>query len=164
MSAVVGGQADAALTPITYALPAIQRGDVKILAFVGDEISWQLGAVFGSGKAADERPDFVKRFLNAYRKGTRDYHDAFVGPDERRRDGPTAPALLSVIAKHVGHSEENVRGSIAYVDRDGRLDENDILHQVEWYKSQHMVNADVNIAAIVDNRYAVALPDAGGSR
>ncbi len=164
VSAVVGGQADAALTPVTYVLPALQRGDIKLLGYVGDDVSWQLGAVFVSGKVADQRQDFVKRFLTAYRQGTRDYHDAFIGPDERRRDGPTAPALLAIIATSVGDSAENVRASIAYVDADGRLDERDIAHQVEWYQSQHMVNADVNTAAIIDSRYAVALPDASGNR
>jgi NitT/TauT family transport system substrate-binding protein len=164
VSAVVGGQADAVLTPVTYVLPALQRGDVKMLGYVGDEVSWQLGAVFVSGKVADERQDFVKRFLGAYRQGTRDYHDAFVGPDERRRDGPDAPALLAIIAKSVGGTPANVGGSIAYVDADGRLDEQDIARQVEWYKSQHMVNADVNTAAMIDNRYARPLPEADKGR
>src|ERR1700722_5420431 len=124
----------------------------------GDEVSWQLGAVFGAAKTADEWPDFVKRFLSAYRQGTRAYHDAFIGPDERRRDGPAAPELLSIIAKYVGDSEANVRGSIAYVDADARLDEPDIRRQVEWYQSQRMVNAYANAGAMLDARYAVPLP------
>lgn len=158
VSAVIGGQADAALTPITYVQPALERGDIKMLGFVGDEVSWQLGGLFASAKLADERPDFVKRFLAAYRQGTRAYHDAFAGPDERRQDGPTAPEMAAIIAKYIGATEESVRGSIAYVDADARLDEADILHQVEWYKSQHMVNADADAAAMLDTRYAVPLP------
>jgi NitT/TauT family transport system substrate-binding protein len=162
VSAVVGGQVNAALTPLTYALPALGQGEIKTLAYVGDEVSWQLGAVFTSGKTADQRQDFVKRFLGAYRKGTRAYHDAFVGPDGRRRDGPTAPEMLAITTKYVGGTRDNVRNSISYVDAEGRLDEKDIAHQIEWYKSQRMVNPGVDAAAVIDYRYAVPLTDRGG--
>jgi hypothetical protein len=77
---------------------------------------------------------------------------------ERRRDGPAAPELLSIIAKYVGGSEASARGSIAYVDADARLDEPDIRRQVEWYQSQHMVNGGANAVAMLDARYAVPLP------
>ncbi len=34
----------------------------------------------------------------------------------------------------------------------------DVLRQIAWYKSQGMVQADVDGNAIIDSRYAVSLP------
>jgi NitT/TauT family transport system substrate-binding protein len=158
VSAVIGGQADAALTPANNVLPSIARGEAKLLAYVGDEVHWQLGAVFTATRTADEREDLVRRFLIAYRKGTRSYHDAFAGPDDIRRDGPDAPEIVAIIAKYTGDTETNVRGGISYVDAEGRLDAADITRQVEWYKSRRMVSADVDGTALVDRRYAETLP------
>jgi len=69
ISAVVGSQVDGAMMPSTFFTPALEAGKVKLLGFVGDIVPWQLGAVFTSTKAANERSDTVKRFLRAYVKG-----------------------------------------------------------------------------------------------
>ncbi len=158
VSAVIGGQVDAAMTPSTFLTPALEAGQVKLLGFVGDIAPWQLGATFTSTKTANERPDTVKRFIRAYIKGIHDYHDAFTGPGEKRMDMQTAPEILAIIAKYVGQSPEQLKRAIPYFDREGRLDFKDILHQIAWYKSQGMLKDSVNGDEIIDKRYAVPLP------
>jgi NitT/TauT family transport system substrate-binding protein len=157
-SAVVGGQVDAAVVPETYVKSALGQGSAKLIGFVGDETPWQLGAAFTSTRTANEQHDRVMRFLAAYKKGVAEFHDAFVGPDERRRDGPTAPAVLAIIGKYVGESPEKVDQAIAYYDREARLDVKDVLHQVAWYKAQGLVKPEVDGASLIDLRYVVALP------
>jgi NitT/TauT family transport system substrate-binding protein len=158
VSAVVGGQVDAAMMPSTFFTPALEAGQVKLLGFVGDIAPWQLGATFTSTKIANERPDTIKRFIRAYIKGIHDYHDAFTGPDEKRADMPTAPDVLAVISKYVGQSPEQVKRAVSYIEREGRLDFKDILHQIAWYKSQGMLKDSVSGDEIIDKRYAVPLP------
>ena len=157
ISAVVGGQADAVVIAGLPIQPAIQRGDAKLLGWVGDEISYQVSGVFITRKTAEQRQDTVERFLRAFRKGTHDYHDAFSSADDKRVDGPTSTAMVALIAQHLGQSTEQVHNSIGFIDRDARLDVADVAHQIAWYRSEGMVKGAVDYNSVIDKRYIVPL-------
>jgi NitT/TauT family transport system substrate-binding protein len=157
VAAVSGGAADAAISLVTTLMPAIERGDAKLLGYIGDEAPWQLAGVFAATKTTDDRQDVVKRFLAAFRMATRDYHDAFTGPDGHRLDGPTAPEMLAIMAKYTGESVERMRAGIGFIDRDARIDVADIGHQVAWYKAQNLLKGSLPGEALIDMRYAMPL-------
>ncbi len=157
VAAVTGGQADAGVIAGTAITPGLARGDIKLLGWVGDETPFQFSTVFVATKTADQKPDDVARFLRAFRRGSRDCHDAFVGADERPHDGPTAPEILGIIAKHTGQPPEMVHRAIGYTDADARLDVPDIAHQVAWYKAQKMLKGAVEAGDFIDTRYVVPL-------
>ena len=159
MTAVTGGQVDASAPPISSAAHAIQQGNVKLLGYAGDETPFQFGTVFVSVRTATERRDTVERFLRAYRKAARFYHDAFTGPNGERRDGEAAPEILALLAKDLGLSVEDVKLGVGYMDAEGRLDVTDIRRQIDWFKSQGMVKPGVDAGAIIDTRYVVPLPN-----
>jgi NitT/TauT family transport system substrate-binding protein len=159
ISAVSGNQVDSGVILATVATPAINRGDLKRLAYVGDEIPIQTGILFTSGKIADTQQPLVGRFLRAFRKAAHDYHDAFIGPDEKRRDGPTAPEILAIIGKYVGQTPEQLKAGISYIDADATLDVDDILRQLSWFKAQGMVKQDVRGDQVIDRRYVIARPE-----
>jgi len=154
VAAVSGGTVDAAISVVSYLQPAIARGDVKLLGYIGDETPWQLVGVFTATKTANQRGDLVRRWLAAFRKGAKDYHDAFTGPDGRRQDGPGAPALIALMAKATGESEAQVAGSIGFIDAEARIDVADVARQVAWYKAQKMVKGDLTGDQLIDMRYA----------
>jgi len=158
VSAVTGGQADAGVGPAAAVLPAVQRGDAKLLGFVGDEATYQLGAIFISTKTADNRGDMLKRFLAAYRHGAKDYHDAVTGPGEKRQDGPGTDAMLAILSKYIGQTPEALKPGISYVDAGARLDQHDVQHQIDWYKSQGQMKGDLAASVLIDKRYATILP------
>lgn len=54
-AAVAGGTVDAAIIPNVYGLGPVSRGQSKLLAWVGDETPWQVGAAVVSTKTADTR-------------------------------------------------------------------------------------------------------------
>lgn len=147
-SAVIGGRADAGVIPGRYVLPAVDRGDIKLLAWVGDEVPWQLGATITSAKKLRDEPDVIARFLVAYRKGVHDYHDAFTGPGEKRQDGPTAPDILKILAKYTKLTPDALETSIGYIDADAKLDVADIQRQIDWYKSQNLLSGDITAQAL----------------
>jgi NitT/TauT family transport system substrate-binding protein len=155
-SALIGGQVDAGVTISTVLMPGVERGQTKLLGFVGDETPWQLSSIFTTTKLAEERPDTVARFLRAYRLGAHDYIAAFVGSDGRRRDGPTMPAVLDVIGKYVGQSPEQIKPAIGYVDPDARLDVRDLQRQIDWYVAQGMLKTRIDVATVIDKRFVVA--------
>jgi NitT/TauT family transport system substrate-binding protein len=158
-SAVSGGSVDVALGPGNYFTPYLQRGDVKLLGYVGDETPWQLGMVITATRTATERTDLVMRFLRAFRSAVRDYHDAFTGPDETRRDGPTAPEILAIMVKYLGQPAQQLEPAVGYNDRDARLDIKDVLHQIAWYKAQGLLRQDTDPDILLDNRFVIPLPD-----
>jgi NitT/TauT family transport system substrate-binding protein len=157
VSATAGGQVDAGIILATVATPAINRGALKLIGNVGDVTPIQTGALFTSGKHADQDQDLVKRFLHAFHKGALDYHNAFIGPDEKRRDGPDAAAILEIISKYVGQSPEQLRAGISYIDAGATLDVTDILRQLAWFQAQGMVKPEVQGDQVYDKRYVVPL-------
>ena len=158
ISAVVGGGADVGVLPWSAVKAPLQHADMRLLASVGDEMRSQLTVMLASRSVADNKGDTVKRFLNVYRKGAADYRDAFVGPGETHREGPTAPQVSSVVAKNLGQPVELVQQGVGYVTPEGQLDVKDTLHQLAWYKSQGMVKPEIDGDDIVDKRYVVELP------
>ncbi len=157
VAAVSGGSVDAAISVVSYLAPALARGDVKLLAYIGDETPWQLAAAFTATRTANQRGDTVMRFLRAFRRATRDYHDAFTGPDGRRHDQATAPEILAIIAKYTGEPVARVEESVGFVDRDAAIDVRDVGHQVAWYKAQGLVKGALPGEALIDLRYATPL-------
>ena len=159
MTAIVGGQIDASSQLANTAMPLVQSGSVHLIGYPGEIAPWQLAVAFTATKTANERRDTVERFLRAYRKGARSFNDAFLGPDGTRKDGPAAPEMLAIIGKAIGSPADQVAQTISYVDPDGRLDARDIVHQIEWYKAQGMVKGDFDPVSVIDQRYAVLLPE-----
>lgn len=157
VAAVVGNSADAVVTIAPWVRPAINKGDAKLLAYIGDEAPWQLAVAFTATKTANERQDTVERFVRALKKATRDYHDAFTGPDGKRADQASAPEILAILSKYTGQAPELLGQGLGYMDREARLDVPDVLHQVAWYRAQGMVKDDFNAADIIDMRYVVPL-------
>ena len=158
-SAVAGGTVDATiLTQSPALLPMVERGEVKRLGWVGDETPWQFNLAFTSTRTANERADTVAKFLRAYRRAARLYHDAFTGADGKEQEGPGAPELLAIMGKYLGQSLDQVRLGIGYLDADVRLDVPDVLHQIAWFKEQGMLKDDVDGDALIDKRYVMPLP------
>ncbi len=159
ISALSGGTVEAAVMPGTPTLAIVEKGEIKRLAWVGDLTpGWIGSALFTSTKTANEQGDLVKRFLVAYRKATQDYHDAFTTADEKRKDGPTAPAIMAILAKFTGTTPADIDRATPYIDRQGRLDAADVARQIAWYKSQNLLKGEVKAEELIDSRYAIALP------
>lgn len=157
ISAVAGGQADGAITAATPVLAPIDRGEFRLMGFIGDETPWQLGAVFTATKTDTERYGMIDRFLRAFGKGVRDYHDAFADTDDKRRDGATATAVLGTIARYTEQPIAQVKLGISFID--SRLDIGDLQHQIDWFVAQNMLKPGIKIGDMLDKRVVVALPE-----
>ena len=156
-SAMTGGQIDSGMIPGNVAVPMIERGQAKLLGWVGDETPYQLVGLFVATKTANERHELVERCLSAMREASHDYYDAFFGAGGKRTDGATARETIATLAKYTGQSVADLALSIAYVDPDGRLDVKDVLRQFDWYKSQGVVKGEIDGNAMIDKRYVIPL-------
>jgi NitT/TauT family transport system substrate-binding protein len=157
-SALAGNEIDAGLLAAAPGLAAVEGGAAHLIGWVGDETPRQIGGVFVTAAVADDRPEFVERFLRAYVRGARAYFAAFSAPDGTRRDGPGAPEALAIIARYTGEPAAKIERAVAFVDPDAGFDEADIRRQIAWYKAQNMLKDNVDAAAFIDRRYVKPLP------
>jgi NitT/TauT family transport system substrate-binding protein len=158
VSAIEGNQVDAAVNTATAINPLLLGHKAELLGWIGDEAPWQAAVTMTTTKRLAEKPQTVEAFLRAFKRGAREYHDAFTGPGETRRDGPNAAEVLAILSKYTGQPPEQIKLSVAYVDGDARVDVKDIHHQIEWFKEQKMLKDDVDPAKVMDMKYVAPLP------
>jgi NitT/TauT family transport system substrate-binding protein len=151
-AALQGKQVDAVIATANLAAKLEAEGSGKVIGWVGDVTPWQLGVVFTSTKAVKERPDTVRRFLAAYRKGAEDYHEAFLnkGPDGRLIQGKAYDEMLGILAAYTQQPREQVAQALPFIDPKGRLDVGSIHDQVAWWQRQGQVDAGVKAADLLD--------------
>jgi NitT/TauT family transport system substrate-binding protein len=150
-AAFKGGQVDAASFPITTYRQVEAEAGGHIIAYVGDEEPWQLGAVFTSPKTITERRPLVEKFLVGYRRGAAAYNQAF-GKRENGKlvPGPGYDELLAILATAVKQSPALVASGLPYIDPQGRLDVGDIYKQVQLWQAQGQVARDADPKTFVD--------------
>jgi len=160
LTALGGSQIDSAVLPATPALPLLDRGAIKRLGWASDLVPGWMGAVaFTSTKHADYDSDLVKRFMVAFRHGSQDYHDAFAGRDNTRQDNAQTPAMLELLSKFTNIPAPLVDRAVPYIDGQGRVVMSDLAHQIQWYRAQRLMKAELDPKAIVDTRYAILMPE-----
>jgi NitT/TauT family transport system substrate-binding protein len=158
-SAMAGGQGDLGVFPVTPAMALLSKNEAHLIGWVGDEVPYdQANTAFTSTKIANDKHDVVERFLRAAKRGAKDYHDAFADDQEKRRDGPTADAIIAILSKYTKQPADTIRTAIPWVDAQMRLDAKDVRHQIAWFTEQGQMKGKVNADEIIDKRYAVALP------
>jgi NitT/TauT family transport system substrate-binding protein len=140
-AALVGGQIDGALFPAAQSRRLEASGAVRILAWAGDEVPWQLGAVFTHPQEIQSRRPMLERFVRAYRKGARAYHEAFntrdaAGQVVRGRD---YDALIAIVARYTNQTPAQLQDAMPFMDADARIDVESFYDQVRFWQQAHMV-------------------------
>ncbi len=158
VSAVEGNQVDLSVTTATAMNPMLLQHKAELVGWIGDETPWQAAVTITTAKRIAEKPQTVEAFLRAFKRGAQEYHDAFTGPGETRRDGPNVAEVLGILAKVTGQPPDQIKLSVAYVDGQARVDVTDIYHQIQWFKEQKMLKDDVDPAKVMDMKYIVPLP------
>lgn len=163
LAALRTGQVDATIAIASEAKPLVASGEAHILAWAGDRVPYQITALFTTARIIDERPDALRRFTLAYRKGVAIYRDAFFrrGQDNLPiRDGRTEAAIKD-IATYVftGNPDaaRRITEGVGVYDPDGALDAADIAAQLRWFEAQGMVKGDTDPRTIIDTRFLPAL-------
>lgn len=151
VAAFKGGQVDAAVFPITTFRQVEAEGSGKPIAYVGDEVPWQLGAVFTSPKTVADRRPLVEKFLVGYRRGAAAYHEAF-GKRENGKlvPGPNYEEMIGILSIVLKQPPALVAAGLPYIDPEGRLDVGDIYKQVAFWQSTGQVARDADPKSFID--------------
>lgn len=152
IAALKSGQTDSAILPAHIAVPLADSGEARIIGWVADETPYQLGGLFTSTRNVEERRDVVERFVRAYQKAARDYHEAMNARDAsgKRVFGPDAEALLPIIQKYTGASPEAILAGAVHIDPEGRLDVGSVHDQLGWFRKEGLVDESVKPASFMD--------------
>ena len=148
IAALKSGQVDSIILPAFIARSLDASGAAKIIGWVHEQTPYQLGALFTSSRTAEQKPETVRKFVRAYQRGAADYAEAFMQrtADGKRTMGDKAAALVPTIQKYTESKPGEILGGAPYIDPKGRLDLKSVYDQVAWFKSQGLVEADVDPA------------------
>lgn len=149
--ALAGGQLEAIFVAQPFCTQAETSGAGKVILWAGEELRYQIAAIFMSGSLIKKR-DLAKAFLRAYIKGCRIYHDECLGRDSQDRPirGPELSRVLGHIAKYTGLRPEQILLDLSYNDRNGELMWEDISRQIQWYRRNGMISKELDPENVVD--------------
>jgi NitT/TauT family transport system substrate-binding protein len=150
-AAFKGGTVDGAIFPATTWRQVESETGGHLIAWVGDEVPWQLGCVFTAPRTIAERRPLVEKFIAGYQRGAAAYNEAF-GKRENGKmvPGPGYEELLGILATAVKQSPALVAAGLPYIDPQGRLDVGDIYKQVQLWQAQGQVARDADPKTFVD--------------
>ncbi len=121
-----------------------------VMLWAGDEMRYQIAALFFSEKLAKNETLSVK-FLRAYIRACRFYYDNCLA----RRDGvlvkgPGFDEVIGYIAKYTSRKPSLIALGLNYNDRNGELFFEDIQCQIDWYYAHKMVGKRLDAGEIVN--------------
>jgi NitT/TauT family transport system substrate-binding protein len=159
--AINNDRADAAVLPVHYARALLMASQARLIGWCSEVDQPQLGALFASSKTIASKRPMIEKFLNAYRRGAAEFTGAMMRRDRfaKRIFDARSRGIATMVGRYVYSHLPADRAMIAiettayYVDPQARLDVGDVARQVEWFKAQGLVGADVDPKAIVDTSF-----------
>lgn len=150
MEALKGKNVDAIILNTSNITVALKDGYAKILANVADEMTYQSTGTFISPKLAENKETAV-RFLRAYVKGMRYYYDAVLTrKDGQLVKGQNYDEVVKIVVKYTEQPEDIIKESFPYMDRDGKLQSDDIQTQIDWYSKEKLMPKPLQVKDIVN--------------
>ena len=154
IGAMKSGQVDGWSIVPHIAKPLAKAGAWHIVGNVSDYIpDYQVTTVFTSAKnAADERGQ-TESFLNGFSRGADDYATAMI-------DGTAdKEAMVDLIHKYVYTDRERAKAAPSIINGTMRINTGaalniaSIQNQLDWFKSENLVDAGISIDQLVDQSY-----------
>jgi NitT/TauT family transport system substrate-binding protein len=98
------------------------------------------------GPAFLNQLEAARRWMVAYLRGVRDYHEAFV---KKTRD--PAP-LIAILTKYTPVKDPSLYSKMGftYIDPNGRINEDSIADQLKWFAQRGSVERAMEVAEITD--------------
>lgn len=127
------------------------RGNGKVLVWSGDELRYQIAAIFMSGRFWG-RKEAARAFMRAYIRACRIYYDECLKLDSQGNlsQGTNFQKVMAQIGKYTGLPPERIAGDLSYNDRNGELMWEDIPRQITWYKSQGLLTQEPDPGKFLD--------------
>ncbi len=157
IAALKSGQIDA-WSIVPNIANALSKGpSVVQIGKISDYIpNYQVTTVFTSTANIEKKPDLVKRFLAAYSMGVADYNAALV---EKTMSKSDTDAIVKMIHQYVYASmplekaAPRIRAAPMRISPNAELNLASVKDQLEWFKAEKMVPANITMEKLVDTRF-----------
>jgi NitT/TauT family transport system substrate-binding protein len=154
IGAMKSGQVDGWSIVPHLAKPLAGSGALHIIGNVADYLpDYQVTTVFTSAKNAADQRGQTESFLNAFSKGADDYAAAMI-------DGTAdQAAMVDLIHKYVYADRERAKAAPSIINGTMRINTGAALNiasikdQLDWFKSEDLVDAGISIDQLVDQSY-----------
>ena len=147
---------DASMTTEPSATRAVQSG-AAVRVMGDDEIypNHQLAVILYGGQFIKEQPDAARRFMRAYLRAVRDYNDALVNGHIA---GPNADEVIAALTQYTPIKDPAVFRSINTqgCNPDGHLNIDSLRKDLDFYREQGEVTANVTVEQAVDHSFVDA--------
>jgi NitT/TauT family transport system substrate-binding protein len=154
-SSLMGGQIDGSIMSSANLYAIVNRGGGKFLSWLDEEVHGAaVSGTVASTKIANGRPDAVRHFLAAFRKGAQAWDAAFVDAQGKRADQPQAQDMIALMAQGLHQPPKVIVDGLNYVDPEARLNLSDIQRMIDWFEKQGMQKTHIDARSIIDARYA----------
>jgi NitT/TauT family transport system substrate-binding protein len=160
MSAVKSGRVDAAPLPAALAKELEGSGAARIIAWMGDEIPTQVAGLFATPDTIATRHGLTARFVRAYLKALHYYHQALQRRDEDGKPirGDNYNEAMRIVSQHTGEPPAALATTLPYFDPEGTIAADDIAEQIEIDKALRVVDARLDVNAVIDRSFAPVKP------
>jgi NitT/TauT family transport system substrate-binding protein len=142
---VVSHQIESAFLVQPHVAPLEKAQTAKVLLWVGDQLPYQIAAIFYGEKFLKNRALAVS-FMKGYIRSCRYYFDQGLS----KKEGPGHQEILSLISKYTDEKPEAVALALPYNDRNGELYAEDIQKQLDWYFKHGLVSKKMSASELVD--------------
>lgn len=157
IGALKSGQIDAWSIQPHIAKSLSDSGAAKIIGRVADYIpDYQVTTIFTSARHAAQDGDLTRRFLKAYGQGVADFNRVMV---DKAEGAEAIEAMTRVIHRYVYASRPyekaapSIQAGAMRLQPAGRLNLGSVRHQLDWFKAEGLVGADITLEQLVDTRY-----------
>ncbi|WP_371361383.1 Putative aliphatic sulfonates-binding protein [Sporomusa rhizae] len=101
------------------------------------------------GTSMTKNPEVANRFMTAYVKSTRDYNDAFFKNKNKKE-------IINILCNYSVIKEPSLYEKMfpTGLNPDGYLRMKGIAADLEWYKENNLLKAEIKLEDVVDNKYA----------
>ncbi|HVZ51205.1 MAG TPA: ABC transporter substrate-binding protein [Pseudolabrys sp.] len=162
MARAVGtNKVDAAILPSPYARELLLADQAKLVGWYSEVGEQQLGALFANSKVIETKRAVVEKFVRAYRRGAADYAQMVrYERGGKRVANVHTREIATIIARYVypgrplGEAATTVEAGGLPMDPQARLDLADIGRQIEWLKTQGLIDKSVEPSNVVDTSFS----------
>lgn len=150
ISGIRAGSIDVGIVPGPVAVAAQKGGDIKIIAWVGDEVEFDIAGIFSRADA--QQRDALVKFMRGYLKAVGEFDRTFqtVGADGRKVVGKEADELLTIVARGARAPVDTFREALPYLVPDARINVGSISDQINFWKEQKMAPTSVEASKMID--------------
>ncbi len=142
---VVSHQIESAFLVQPHVAPLEKDQTVRVLLWVGDQLPYQIAAIFYGEKFMKNRALAVA-FMKGYIRSCRYYYEQGL----TKREGPGHQEIMGIISRYTGQKPEAVALALPYIDRNGELYAEDIQKQLDWYFKHGLVSKKMPGSELVD--------------